>query len=292
MNPKLTPKDAPLSASPRTLICNPLSKGSLGKTTFYEYLVAALEQSGISWEGANLDGRHHAFHERHPNKVKNFVSEGALPVDEYMPVFTLARRSQASVFLIDQGAQADRNFLAAVQKTGFISQAKRDNVTVVPVCVALDDIDYIKNLHFAVKALKALGITRWIIVRHPQLAPNDSFMKGPVPRAIEHPVEIEIPWVSNVTFARLAKIAADERRAPSFLDVLSRPDFVEGEAAMCRFELEDAMLRVERQLCEHAAFLLPEGQRFRQLTKPTDHPDEEAKANQSFSDDLSAAFSS
>ena len=97
MNPKKRPLDldSPPPSVTRLIFINPLSKGRVGKTTFYEYFASALNRNGIGWQGGNLDDRHEAFQERHPARVKNFHGEEGTAVDEYLPLFTAARRCEA-----------------------------------------------------------------------------------------------------------------------------------------------------------------------------------------------------
>ncbi len=252
----------------RLVVINPLSKGRVGKTTFYEYLATTLERSGIDWQGANLDDRHEAFQQRHPLQVQNFYAEASTAVDEYLPVFTAARRSTAPVYLIDQRAQADRNFLAAAERTDFLRQAALEGVGIVAVCIALDDLDYLINLSGAIDQLSAQGVTRWVLVNHPLIAANGSFPRTPVMRQLDRlgAVTINVPAVSKPTFNRLAHLAATQGSAVGFRDAVLYEDWQTGDGVLCRCELEDAMGRMELQFRQHADVFLPRGLKFKDET--------------------------
>ena len=266
MNPKKRPLDltCPPPLAERLVLINPLSKGRIGKTTFYEYFVSTLERNGIDWQGANLDDRHEAFQQRHPAKVKNFRFEGGPAVDEYLPVFTAVRRSTAPIYLVDQRAQADRNFLEAADSTNFLRQAAHEGIEVVAVCIALDDFDYLLNLSEAINQLASQGVTRWVLVNHPLIAANVSFFRTPAMRQLDRlaAVVIDVPIVSKLTFNRLAHLAASQGGAVGFRDAVMHEEWQSGDGAMCRSELENAMRCMELQFRKHPEMFLPPGVSF------------------------------
>jgi hypothetical protein len=276
MSTKKRPLDfsLPSPLAERLIVINPLSKGRIGKTTFYEYFVAALERNNIDWQGANLDDRHEAFQQRHPARVKNFHSEGGSAVDEYLPVFTAARRSNAPIYLVDQRAQADRNFLEAADNTNFLRQAAQEGIGVVAVCIALDDFDYLLNLSEAISQLASQGVNRWVVVNHPLIAANVSFPRTPAMRQLErlNAVTINLPAVSKLTFNRLAHLAALEGSAVGFRDAAAHEDWQSGDAAMCRSELENAMRCMELQFRKYPEVFLPLGVSFLERDPATQAP--------------------
>lgn len=258
----------------RLVTINPLSKGRIGKTTFYEYLVATLERNNIEWQGANLDDRHEAFQERHPARVKNFHSGDGSAVDEYLPVFKAALRSSAPVYLVDQRAQADRSFLEAADHTSFLRQAAQEGIGIVAVCIALDDFDYLINLSEAINRLAAQGVDRWVLVNHPLIANNVSFPRTPAMRQLDRlgAVTIDLPPVSKLTFNRLAHLAATEGGAVGFRDAVTHEDWQSGDAAMCRSELEHAMRCMELQFRSYPEVFLPPGVSFLDKDPATQAP--------------------
>ena len=168
------------------------------------------------------------------------------------------------IYLIDQRAQADRAFLEAAERTDFVRLAAHEGVGIVAVCIALDDFDYLMNLSAAIDQLASQGVTRWVLVNHPLLAPNVSFNRTPAMRHLDrlNAVVIDVPKVSKPTFNRLAHLTAVRGSAISFRDAVAHEDWQSGEGAMCRSELEAAMRSMELQFRRYPEVFLPPGVSF------------------------------
>ena len=249
----------------RVIMVNPLSKGNLGKTTFYEYLVTCLDESGIAWSAANMDNRHLFFQQSHSTNVKDLFNEGVQAVDEYHPVFTAARRSKASLYLIDQRAQADLAFLQSARDTGFLKSCRDHRVRIVPICVALDDLDYIQNLDNTVAAFADEGIVRWVVLTHSGLHGNEMFLRTGLYDSLMESgaVRIDLPWLSVTTMSRYTGLNASEGGPFSFRAAMEQPLFRKED--MCVFELQSKILNMAKQFREHAELLLPDGVEFTAL---------------------------
>ncbi|MGA2789059.1 MAG: hypothetical protein ABSF60_16185, partial [Verrucomicrobiota bacterium] len=95
---------------------NPQSKGSLGKSFEVEFRTAWLDYHQISWNGSDLDDRHHSFADRHPQQVQSYVlgndddSKSTL-----LGLFRNVSRSDAPVHVIDCRAQADGLIVQALE---------------------------------------------------------------------------------------------------------------------------------------------------------------------------------
>lgn len=246
----------------RVVMVNPLSKGNLGKTTFYEYLVTCLEESNIGWAGANMDNRHLAFQQSHNTHVKDLFNDGVQAVDEYHPVFTAARRSSASVYLIDQRAQADLAFLQSARDTGFLKSCRDHRVRIVPICVALDDLDYIQNLDNTVAGFADEGIIRWVVLTHSGLHGNDMFLRtGLYDTLMESgAARIDLPWLSVTTMSRYTGLNASEGGPFSFRAAMQQPLFRKED--MCVFELQTKIANMAKQFRKYGDLLLPDGVNF------------------------------
>ena len=248
----------------RVLMVNPLSKGNLGKTTFYEYLTACLEESGIVWAGANMDNRHLMWQQSHP-VVKNFFAENSQAIDEYQPVFSAVRRSTASLYLIDQRAQADLAFLQSARDTGFLRSCQENSVRIVPVCIAINDLDYIQNLDETVAAFLDEGIERWIVVRQPGRLANEVFVRSPLMKQLTHmgAAVIDMPYLSKTTMARYSGLNAGEGGPYSYRSALETDAFKRD--GTCHFEMQRQIGKMAVQFRQHADLILPDGVEFSPL---------------------------
>lgn len=254
----------------RVVMVNPLSKGNLGKTTFYEYLVACLEESNISWSGANMDNRHLTFQQAHSTLVKNLFAENAQAVDEYQPVFLAVRRSTSSLYLIDQRAQADLAFLQSARDTGFLANCQDQRVRIVPICFALNDLDYIQNLDDTVVAFAEEGITRWIVVIHTGLHNGDVFLRSTLMKLLirQGAVVINMPYLSKTSMSMYSGVNASEGGPFSFREALKQTAMV--SASECKTELERSITKMALQFRANAELMLPEGVEFTPVSNVND----------------------
>src|SRR5688572_14819962 len=101
----------------RRIHLNPQSKGNLGKSFETEFRTAWLDRLGITWNGSDLDDRHHTFASRHPHLVRSYQlrneheSKTAL-----LSLFRRVLKDAAPVHVIDTRAQADALILSALEE--------------------------------------------------------------------------------------------------------------------------------------------------------------------------------
>ena len=131
----------------RRIHLNPQSKGNLGKSFEAEFRAAWLDKLGVSWNGSDLDDRHHTFAQRHPDNVKSYQlgneheSKTAL-----LSLFRRVMKDSAPVHLIDTRAQADALILSALEELQVLEICAEEGIRLTFFLFPTDDTESMNNV--------------------------------------------------------------------------------------------------------------------------------------------------
>jgi hypothetical protein len=237
---------------------NPQSKGSLGKSLYFETLVAWLDALGIPWKGYDLDDRHRTFSDRHPEKVElvNLDLEG--PNEAILQMFAEVFQDSTPVFVIDTRAQADQLLLNAFGQLRVLERAERADARIVLSLFPSDDNESLANFQQIVRHTHDQA--DYVVVRNPACSRGtmfqDSTMRDTILANLGG-VELTVPVVTNVTIQTLEQVERRERRTISFSEFAAG---IQGVDPLITGEMQFLLGSMALQFNRVAARLLPDEQ--------------------------------
>jgi hypothetical protein len=198
---------------------NPQSKGSLGKSFWYELFIAWCEAHNIPWVGYDLDDRHQTLHRRHPLQTKlcNIDAEGSL--DTFAELISGVFAANEPVVVIDTRAQADQLVLEALSHFRVFERAEEVGARVVLSLFPSDDRESLLNLQVIVRqtARKA----DYLLVRNKARAKAKAFNQSDLRKTLLEKlgaVEIRVNGLSAYTIAALEQAEKRLNRGIGFAE--------------------------------------------------------------------------
>ena len=243
----------------RVIHINPQSKGSLGKSLYFETFVAWLDALGISWKGYDLDDRHRTFSDRHPGKVAlvNLDSEG--PNDAILKMFAEVFQGSTPVIVIDTRAQADQLLLNAFGQLRIFGRAQSADARFVFSLFPSDDNESLANFQQIVRL--SHDHADYVVVRNPACSRGSIFdnsaMRDTILKKLNG-IELTIPVVTNVTIQTVEQVERRERRTISFTEFAAG---IDGVDPLITGEMQFLLGSLALQFNRAAARLLPDKER-------------------------------
>jgi len=238
----------------RRIHLNPQSKGNLGKSFEAEFRAAWLDKLGVSWNGSDLDDRHHTFAQRHPDNVKSYQlrneheSKTAL-----LSLFRRVLKDSAPVHLIDTRAQADALILSALEELQVLEICAEEGVRLTFFLFPTDDTESMNNV--GKLFLYGGDSVDYVIVQNPAKARGDLFKGSQLEkRLLDFGAKtIALPMITPTTLLAAAKAEVVAKRGLSFAE-LSQIGHLE---RLLAGEIQWAMQKMFRQYRTIADLLLP-----------------------------------
>ena len=235
---------------------NPQSKGSLGKSFEAEFRTAWLDYHQISWNGSDLDDRHHSFADRHPKQVQSHT----LGNDEdskstLLGLFRNVTRSNAPVHVIDCRAQADGLIVQAFESLQMLESLATQGIRFTFFLFPSEDTESMNNLmdlfYFAGDRVD------YVVVHNPAKVRTNLFKKSALETELRKfgARELTLPVVTSITLLAIKRAEAKAGRKLSFEEVAT-PGAAHLEL-MLAGEMQWAMQQMFRQYDEVAGLLLP-----------------------------------
>ena len=235
---------------------NPQSKGSLGKSFEAEFRTAWLNYHNITWNGSDLDDRHHSFADRHPEQVQSYV----LGNDEdskstLLGLFRTVSRSGAPVHVVDCRAQADGLIVRALDSLRLLESLTAQGIRFTFFLFPSEDTESMANLldlfYFAGDRVD------YVIVHNPAKVRTNLFKKSAIETELKKfgAKEITLPVVTSITLLAVKRAEAKAGRKLSFAEV-AMPGAPHLEL-MLAGEMQWAMQQMFRQYDAVADLLLP-----------------------------------
>lgn len=235
---------------------NPQSKGSLGKSFEAEFRTAWLDYHLISWNGSDLDDRHHSFADRHPQQVQSHT----LGSDEdskstLLGLFRNVTHSDAAVHVIDCRAQADKLIVQALESLQLLESLAAQGIRFTFLLFPSEDTESMTNLldlfFFAGDRVD------YVIVHNPAKVRTNLFRNSPIEAELKKfgAKELTLPVVTSITLLAIKRAEAKAGHKLSFAEVAtSGASHIE---LMLAGEMQWAMQRMFRQYDLTADLLLP-----------------------------------
>ena len=251
---------------------NPQSKGSLGKSFEAEFRTAWLDYHQISWNGSDLDDRHHSFADRHPEQVQSYVlgndddSKSTL-----LGLFRNVSRSDAPVHVIDCRAQADGLIVQALESLQLLESLATQGIRFTFFLFPSEDTESMSNLldlfYFAGDRVD------YVVVHNPAKVRTNLFRKSNIEAELKKfgAKELTLPVVTSITLLAIKRAEAKAGRKLSFAEVAT-PGTSHLEL-MLAGEMQWAMQQMFRQYDAIADLLVPE----QQVPEVTSQPQPVAK---------------
>lgn len=235
---------------------NPQSKGSLGKSFEAEFRTAWLDYHQISWNGSDLDDRHHSFADRHPKQVQSHT----LGNDEdskstLLGLFRNVTRSDTPVHVIDCRAQADGLIVQAFESLQMLESLATQGIRFTFFLFPSEDTESMNNLmdlfYFAGDRVD------YVVVHNPAKVRTNLFKKSALETELKKfgAKELTLPVVTSITLLAVKRAEAKAGRKLSFAEVAT-PGAAHLEL-MLAGEMQWAMQQMFRQYDEVAGLLLP-----------------------------------
>jgi len=235
---------------------NPQSKGSLGKSFEAEFRTAWLDYHQISWDGSDLDDRHHSFADRHPKQVQSHT----LGNDEdskstLLGLFRGVSRNDAPVHVIDCRAQADGLIVQALESLQLLESLATQGIRFTFFLFPSDDTESMNNLldlfYFAGDRVD------YVVVHNPAKVRTNLFKKSNIEAELKKfgAKEITLPVVTSITMLAIKRAEAKAGRKLNFAEVAT-PGSAHLEM-MLAGEMQWAMQQMFRQYDEVADLLVP-----------------------------------
>src|ERR1700690_12766 len=252
---------------------NPQSKGSLDKSFEAEFRTAWLDYHQISWNGSDLDDRHHSFADRHPQQVQSYVlgndddSKSTL-----LGLFRNVSRNDAPVHVIDCRAQADGLIVRALESLQLIESLATQGIRFTFFLFPSEDTESMNNLldlfYFAGDRLD------YIIAHTPAKIRTNLFRKSNLEAELKKfgAKELTLPVVTSITLLAIKRAEAKAGRKLSFAEVAT-PGATHLEL-MLAGEMQWAMQQMFRQYDALTDLLVP----LEQMPEIAVQPEPKAKA--------------
>ena len=235
---------------------NPQSKGSLGKSFEAEFRTAWLDYHNITWNGSDLDDRHHSFADRHPEQVQSYT----LGNDDdskctLLGLFRGVSRSDEPVHVIDCRAQADGLIVQALESLQLLESLAAHGIRFTFFLFPSEDTESMNNLldlfYFAGDRVD------YVIVHNPAKVRTNLFRNSNIEAELKQfgAREITLPVVTSITLLAIKRAEAKAGRKLSFAEVAT-PGTSHLEL-MLMGEMQWAMQQMFRQYDAIADLLLP-----------------------------------
>jgi hypothetical protein len=252
----------------RRIHLNPQSKGNLGKSLEAEFRTAWLDQLGISWNGSDLDDRHHTFASRHPEAVRSYpLGNQQESKTALLSLFRRVLKDSAPVHVIDTRAQADALILGALEELQVLEVCAEQGVRLTFFLFPTDDTESMNNV--AQLFLHAGDRVDYVIVHNPAKARGDLFRGSQLEKELTAfgARSITMPALTSTTLLAAEKAEAVAKRGLSFAE-LSRVEAGHLERLLAG-EIQWAVARMFRQYDGVADLLLPTELIPKQKSVPT-----------------------
>lgn len=239
------------------IIVNPQSKGSLGKSSFFEPLAYWYFKNSVKWSGSDLDDRHLTFSSRHPDQVKSFaLGNAAESTETLLKMFQRILKQKPDVHLIDTRAQADQLLLDALESLNFYEAAESEGIRITFLLFPSNDAESLQNLVQIYE--RAKDRVDYVIVKTPQakggpLFDRSSFEKSL--QALKTPT-IEVPFLTESTRAAMQRIEAKRGKGLSFAEAAQNDQI--GLDKLIHAELLYFLGQTTQQILTHQERFLPE----------------------------------
>jgi hypothetical protein len=199
---------------------NPQSKGSLGKSFEAEFRTAWLTCHGVTWNGSDLDDRHHSFADRHPEQVQSYVLGSADDSKStLLGLFRNVTRSDTSVHVIDCRAQADDLIVQALESLQLIETLAAQGIRFTFFLFPSEDTESMNNLldlfYFAGDRVD------YVTVHNPAKVRTNLFRNSPIEAELKKfgAKELTLPVVTSITLLAIKRAEAKAGRKLSFAEV-------------------------------------------------------------------------
>ena len=251
---------------------NPQSKGSLGKSFETEFRTAWLEYHQITWNGSDLDDRHHSFADRHPNQVQSYtLGNDDDSKSTLLGLFRNVSRSDAPVHVIDCRAQADGLIVQALESLQLLESLANQGIRFTFFLFPSEDTESMNNLldlfYFAGDRVD------YVVVHNPAKVRTNLFRKSNIEAELKKfgAREITLPTVTAITLLAIKRAKAKAGRKLSFAEVAT-PGTAHLELLL-QGEMQWAMQQMFQQYDMIADLLVPEPQ----MPPVESQPEPEAK---------------
>ena len=199
---------------------NPQSKGSLGKSFEAEFRTAWLDYHNITWNGSDLDDRHHSFADRHPDQVQSYtLGNDDDSKSTLLGLFQGVSRSDAPVHVIDCRAQADGLIVQALESLQLLESLAAQGIRFTFLLFPSEDTESMNNLldlfYFAGDRVD------YVIVHNPAKVRTNLFRKSNIEAELRKfgAKEISLPVVTSITLLAVKRAEAKAGRKLSFAEV-------------------------------------------------------------------------
>lgn len=240
----------------RRIHLNPQSKGNLGKSFEAEFRTAWLDHHGISWNGSDLDDRHHTFASRHQEMVRSYhLGNEQESKTALLSLFRRVLKDAAPVHVIDTRAQADALILSALEELQVLDVCADEGVRFTFFLFPTDDTESMTNAGRLF--LYAGDRVDYVIVNNPAKARGDLFRGSALEKQLiaYRAKAVTLPGVTPTTLLAMEKAEAASKRGLSFAE-LSRVEAGHLERLLAG-EIQWAMQKMFRQYDAIADLLLP-----------------------------------
>jgi hypothetical protein len=235
---------------------NPQSKGSLGKSFEAEFRTAWLDYHDITWNGSDLDDRHHSFADRHPHQVlSHTLGNDDDSKSTLLGLFRNVTRNDALIHVIDCRAQADGLIVQALESLQLLESLAAQGIRFTFFLFPSDDTESMNNLldlfYFAGDRVD------YVIVHNPAKVRTNLFRNSNIEAELKKfgAGEITLPVVTSITLLAIKRAEAKSGRKLSFAEVAT-PGASHIEL-MLAGEMQWAMQRMFRQYDQLGELLLP-----------------------------------
>ena len=235
---------------------NPQSKGSLGKSFEAEFRTAWLDYHGITWDGSDLDDRHHSFKDRHPTQVQSYtLGNDDDSKSTLLGLFRNVSRSDASVHVIDCRAQADGLIVQALDSLQLLESLAAQGIRFTFFLFPSEDTESMNNLLDLF--FYAGDRVNYVIVHNPAKVRTNLFRNSKIEAELKRfgAKEITLPVVTSITLLAIKRAEAKAGRKLSFAEVAT-PGAPHLEL-MLAGEMQWAMQQMFRQYDAIADLLVP-----------------------------------
>ena len=238
---------------------NPQSKGSLGKSFEAEFRTAWLDYHQISWNGSDLDDRHHSFADRHPQQVQSYtLGNNDDSKSTLLGLFRNVSRNDTPVHVIDCRAQADGRIVQALESLQLLESLATQGIRFTFFLFPSEDTESMNNLlelfYFAGDRVD------YIVVHNPAKVRTNLFKKSNIEAELIKfgAREITLPTVTSITLLAIKRAEARAGRKLSFAEAAT-PGTPHLEL-MLAGEMQWAMQQMFRQYDLIADLLVPSEQ--------------------------------
>jgi hypothetical protein len=191
---------------------NPQSKGSLGKSFEAEFRTAWLDYHQISWNGSDLDDRHHSFADRHPQQVQSYtLGNNDDSKSTLLGLFRNVSRNDTPVHVIDCRAQADGLIVQALESLQLLESLAAQGIRFTFFLFPTEDTESMSNLldlfYFAGDRVD------YVVVHNPAKVRTNLFKKSNIETELKKfgAKELTLPVVTSITLLAIKRGRPEQR---------------------------------------------------------------------------------